>query len=347
MKKYNYIDLVKTIAMFMVIAAHCALFYSDNQYWLVSAEEENIPCIWISNTLLVSAVPIFVFCAGFLLQLSLQKKNIGVVDLMKKKAVRLIIPYYVYGALWLVPTYTFFDIPNYGRNVGDSLIDGYKSMFLGIFTDVAWFLLMLFWVTTIWILLRRLLEKRNLIYGAVAAVIMYFAAHFCLIRIDYFKLSQIDIYIPVFFIGAAFFYVADYIYEAVPKWILITGSLCGIIVCVFLAQLSTEVYAIDCILKIVSPVLFLTCSMGLCHINVIEKLEKTSVYNWLRKNSMYIYLFQVPTVYVIFRKLYPIIGSHALLCFFIMFLLTTLLDMVLTWIYVLIRKRILQFVHLQ
>lgn len=344
MKKYNYIDLVKTLAMFLVIAVHCALFYGGNQYWLVNAEQDSIPCRWISNTILVSAVPIFVFCAGFLLQLSLQKKNISIVNLIKKKAVRLLIPYYVFGALWLVPTYTFLDIPSYGRNVGDSLIDGYKAMFLGVFTDLAWFLLMLFWVTTIWILLSRLLEKRSLIYGTVAAVVMYFIAHFCLMRVDYFKLSQIDIYIPVFFVGAAFFYVADYIYDAIPKWILIIGSLSGIIVCVFLAQLSTEVYVIDCILKIVSPVLFLTCSMGLCHTNAIKKLEKTFAYNWLRRNSMYIYLLQAPGVYIVFRKLYPIIGSNAVFCFFMMFILTTLLDIVLTWIYVLIRKKLLQLV---
>lgn len=324
--------------MFLVIAVHCALFYSGNQYWMVNAEEKSILCRWISNAILVSAVPIFVFCAGFLLQLSLQKKNVSIAGLIKKKAVRLLIPYYVFGILWLVPNYTFWDIPNYGRNVGDSLLAGYKSMFLGIFTDMAWFLLMLFWVTLIWVLLNRLLEKGNLIYGAVAAIVLYFLAHFCLTQVDYYKLSQIDIYILVFFAGAVFFYVAENIYHAVSKWILISGSLGGIIVCVFLAQLSTEVYAIDCILKIVSPVLFVTCSMGLCHTNVIKKLERTSAYDWLRKNSMYIYLFQTPGVYIMFRKLYPIIGSNAMLCFFMTFILATLLDIALTWLYVLIKK---------
>ena len=59
------------------------------------------------------------------------------VGLIRKKTVRLLIPYFVYGTLWLVPTYTFFDIPNFGRDKGASLLDGYIAMALGKFSDVA------------------------------------------------------------------------------------------------------------------------------------------------------------------------------------------------------------------
>ena len=114
-----------------------------------------------------------------------------------------------------------------------------------------------------------------------------------------------------------------------------------IIACVFLAQLSTEIYIMECILKIVIPILFLTFSMGLCRIKEVGKLEETAVYNWLRKNSLYIYLLQAPGVYIVFGIIYPLIGSNALLCFFVLFILTTLLDVILTLIYVFIKERIL------
>ena len=341
MKKYNYIDFMKTMAMFLVIVAHCALFFSGNEFWLIKADQESILLRWISKFVVLSVVPIFTFAAGFLLQLSLQKNKGSIVDLIRKKAVRLLIPYFIYGTLWLVPTYTFFDIPSFGRDKGDSLIDGYKAMALGEFSDVAWFLLMMFWVTVIWILLNGLLRKANLIYGAMVSVVLYFAVHFFLGQIDYYKISQIDIYIIVFFVGAAFFYISDVVYNNVSKWILIVGSLIGIIACVLLAHLSTEIYIIECILKIVIPVLFLTFSMGLCRTKVVGKLEKTVVYNWLRKNSLYIYLLQAPGVYIVFGIIYPLIGSNALLCFFVLFILTTLLDVILTRIYVFIKEKIL------
>ena len=341
MKKYNYIDFVKTITMFLVIVAHCTLFFSGNEFWFIKAEQESIVLRWISKFVVLSVVPIFTFASGFLLQLSLQKNKGSIVDLIRKKAVHLCIPYFIYGILWLVPTYTFFDIPSFGRDKGASLIDGYKAMALGQFSDVAWFLLMLFWVTLIWILLKELLKKENLIYGAMVSVVLYFAAHFFLGQIDYYKISQIDIYIIVFFVGAAFFYVSDIVYNTVPEWLLIVGSLVGMIPCVFLAQLSTERYILECILKIVIPVLFLTFSMGLCRTNVIVKLEETAVYNWLRKNSLYIYLLQAPGVYIVFGIIYPIIGSNALLCFLLLFILTTLIDVILTLIYVFIKGKIL------
>lgn len=347
MNKYNYIDFVKTIAMFLVIVAHCTLFFSDNEFWFIKAEQESIVLSWISKFVVLSVVPIFTFASGFLLQLSLQKNKVSIVDLIRKKAVHLFIPYFIYGILWLVPTYTFFDIPSFGRDKGASLIDGYKAMALGQFSDVAWFLLMLFWVTVIWILLKELLRKENLIYGAMVSAVLYFVMHFYLGQIDYYKISQIDIYIIVFFVGAAFFYVSDIVYNTAPKWLLIVGSLVGMIPCVFLAQLSTERYILECILKIVIPVLFLTFSMGLCRTNVIGKLEKTAVYNWLRKNSLYIYLLQAPGVYIVFGIIYPLIGSNALLCFLVLFTLTTLIDVILTLITVFIKEKILHVLALK
>lgn len=270
MKKYNYIDFMKTMAMFLVIVAHCALFFSGNEFWFIKAEQESILLRWVSKFVVLSVVPIFTFASGFLL--------------------------------------------------------------------------MMFWVTVIWILLNGLLRKANLIYGAVVSVVLYFAVHFFLRQIDYYKISQIDIYIIVFFVGAAFFYVSDVVYNNVSKWILIVGSLVGIIACVFLAQLSTQIYIIEYVLKIVIPVLFLTLSMGLCRIKEVRKLEETGVYNWLCKNSLYIYLLQAPGVYIVFGIIYPLIGSSPLLCFLVVFILTTLLDVILTLIYLFFKEKILHII---
>ncbi len=338
MKKYNYIDFMKTMAMFMVIVAHCTLFFSDNEFWPIKADQESVLLRWICNFVVLSVVPIFTFAAGFLLQLSLQKNKDSMAGLIRKKAVRLLIPYYIYGTLWLVPTYTFFDIPSYGRDKGASLIEGYKAMALGEFSDVAWFLLMLFWITLVWILLKGLLKKENLVYGAIVSFILFFIVHICLTEVYYFKISQI--YVVVFFAGAAFFYISDVIYNNVSKWILIVGSLIGIAVCVCLAQISTKISSVEYILRVVIPVIFAFFAMGLCRTKAIGKLEETAVYKWFRKNSLYIYLLQAPGVYIVFKIVYPLIGSHAVLCFLVMFTLTTLIDVILTSIYVFIKKRI-------
>ena len=283
---------MKTTAMFMVIVAHCALFFSGNEFWLIRADQESEILRWISNFVVLAVIPIFTFATGFLLKLSLQKNKDGIVGLIKKKAVRLLIPYFIYGTLWLVPTYTLFNIPNFGRDKGASLIDGYKAMALGKFSDVAWYLLMMFWVTVIWILLNRLLKKENLIYGAIASVVLYFAAHFLLAQLIITK------YLKLIFI-----------------------LLC------FLLEQPFSTYQMQCQTKLV------------------KKMEKTAVYSWLCKNSLYIYLLQAPGAYIVFKIVYPLIGSNAFLCFLVQFIATTLFDVILTLIFVFIKKRLL-FVHI-
>lgn len=339
MKKYDYIDLMKMIGMFLVIAAHCTLFFSGNQFWLIRAEQENAVLRWLSGFFVAASVPIFVFSAGFLMPISLLKlnSNISILNLIEKKAVRLLVPYYIYGALWLVPTYTLFDIPSYGRAESASLLNGYIEMALGRFSDVAWFLMMLFWVTLIWLLLYRLLMRDRLIYGAAAAFVLYLAAHFLLNQADLFKLSQIDVYIIVFYLGAAFFYMSDKINEHASPGFLVFGSLAGIAGCLCLIQLSNRYYLSELVVKTVSPVLFMTLSMGLCKTDIIRYLESTAIYKWLRNNSFYLYLLQMPGVYIIFRLIHPLLGSNSVLCCIMLFILTVLSDILVTFAFTRLR----------
>ena len=74
-------------------------------------------------------------------------------------------------------------------------------------------------------------------------------------------------------------------------------------------------------------------------------MEKTAVYSWLCKNSLYIYLLQAPGVYILFGILYPVIGSHPMLCFGVMFILTTVSDVMITLLYVFIKEKIMYILH--
>lgn len=104
------------------------------------ADYENGTATYLCNILNFTVVPIFVFCSGFLFQTSMQNKKTGIPATILKRTKRLLIPLFLYGLLWLVPTYTAFDIPAYGRPEGTSLLSGYKAMLLGQFCDLSWFL---------------------------------------------------------------------------------------------------------------------------------------------------------------------------------------------------------------
>lgn len=98
-------------------------------------------------------------------------------------------------------------------------------------------------------------------------------------------------------------------------------------------------------IKNCQPILVLTFTMGLCRTKAAGKLETTAVYQWLRKNSLYLYLLQAPGVYILFGILYPVIGSNPVLCFGVMFILTTVSDVIITLIYVFMKDKIIYILH--
>ena len=337
MKKYNYIDLAKTIAMFLVILFHSLLFFTDNPHWLFTADYRNDTATFLSNILNCTVVPLFVFCSGFLFQLSTQKREMSTGANILKRAKRLLLPYFLYRIFWLVPTYSIFDIPAYGRPKGSSLIYSYKSMLIGQFNDVSWFLAMLFWVSIIWIILRKFLKKERIIIGAIVAIALYFITHQLLAEMNYYALNEIDIYIVIFFVGASFFWITDKIYErSIPVLLLI--SIPGILICAILAQYASLNYWLYSVVAIIMPVVMIIFTMGLCKCAFMGKIGNTRIYKWLLKHNMDIYLMQAPGMYLSFMMVYPAVGWNCFLCVVICYIVTIAIDFVIVWLLTCVRS---------
>ena len=91
-----------------------------------------------------------------------------------------------------MPLYTLFDISCWGREYGDSWLESYKSMALGVFSDHLWFLLMLYWVSLVFILMIPLLRKDLIIVmGLITLGLAVVIELFC--TFEYYKS---DIHIP-------------------------------------------------------------------------------------------------------------------------------------------------------
>lgn len=337
MKKYNYIDLARTITMFGVMLNHILLFFSNNPFWYIYADEENDIAVYLCEILNVTVVQIFVLCSGFLFQASMQKKEIRLIDNIVKRTKRLLLPFFMYGIFWLVPTYTIFDIPTSGRPKGTSLIDGYKAMLLGQFCDVSWFLLMLFWVTIVWILLKDLLKKKRIIIGAAATVVLFLASHYLLADMNFYKLNQIDIYLVIFFVGASFYWIADRVNE-LSVTVLMRISVLGMALCAIFAPYSSEAYWLYCVLAVAMPVNMVIFAMGICKLEMQSRIENTQIYKWLLKHNMDIYLMQAPGMYLSFWLIYPLVGKNCALCVSIIFVVTVFIDFILVALLTYIRK---------
>lgn len=336
-RKYDYVDLMKTIAMFLVMLFHILLCFSHNPYWFVYADYENEAATFLCNILSCTVVPIFVFCSGFLFQTSLQRKNIKTTTAILNRGKRLLIPYFLYTIIWLVPTYTIFDIPVKGRMQGASLFEGYRSMLLGQFSDVAWFLSMLFWVSLIWTLFRKFLAKERFLMGSITTIILYFLAHNLLSNAAYYSINQLDIYIVIFFVGASFFWITDQI-EKLSLPILMLLSISGIAICTVLAQYAASNYWLTCLLAVVMPLLAALFAIGLCKFRLYASMAKTPQYKWLLTHNMDIYLLQAPAMYVTFLTFYPLVGKNCFLCVLLSYLATILIDFILVALLTYLKK---------
>lgn len=323
--------------MFAVIMNHIMFFYSDNPFWYIYADEKNDIAVYLCQIFNFTVIPVFVFCSGLLFQASIQKKQTRLLDNIVKRAKRLLLPFLVYGIFWLVPTYTILDIPAFGRPKGTSLLDGYKAMLSGHFCDVSWFLLMLFWVTLIWILLKELLKKERIVIGAAATVVLYLVFHYLLVDVDFYKINQIDIYLVIFFAGASFYWIADRLNELSFRGLMLL-SVIGVAICVILAPYSSVTYWLYCILTVVMPICMVMFAMGICKSKMQSRVENTNLYKWLLVHNMDIYLLQAPGMYLSFWLVDSLIGQNFALCVIVAFIVTILIDFVLVILLTNMRK---------
>ena len=158
-KRFDYISDLKTICLIGVVLGHCLLFYAGNPFFPETADFISSGAVLTGAFLDAALISSFVFCSGFLFANSISRKNRTVMQSLAERTKRLLIPYYIYGALWIVPLYTFFNIKCFGRPENAGYLEGYKYMLLGCFSDHLWFLWMLFWVSSAFILMKPLLTR--------------------------------------------------------------------------------------------------------------------------------------------------------------------------------------------
>ncbi|MEE5993527.1 MAG: acyltransferase [Oscillospiraceae bacterium] len=330
-KNFGYISNIKTISLVGVVLFHCMLFYADNPFFPESADFASPVVEFLCNIFDASLIASFVFCSGFLYAYSISYKKRTLTESIIERAKRLIIPYYLYGAFWVVPLYTFFNINTFGRPEGAGYLTGYKFMLLGCFADHLWFLWMLFWVSLIFILMKPLLQKKYLPAVFLMTVILSLIDQIFLADVSYFKISQIAPYLLCFFFGIVFYFFLDKI-EQLPVWAMFLLSGLMLIGCLFYGKAAEIHFALGWLCKISSAFMTFFLFLALERIGVSKNFEKRKLWQYTAKHSMQIYLLNCPFMYLYFRLLYPIIGQNVFLCVLINFVLCMLSLYIAVWI---------------
>lgn len=142
MKREETIDLLRALAIFVMIFLHVAArFYSDKTVFF----------LW---DIAHFAVPIFVFCSGYIFfERELKKENFSSLVFFKKRFLKLLVPYYIFLLIYFV--IVFFTQPQF---LTRSFIIGSLTLTGGI--DINWLVLLFIQLTLVLILMRYLILKR-------------------------------------------------------------------------------------------------------------------------------------------------------------------------------------------
>ena len=232
--------------------------------------------------------------------------------MLKNKVKRLIWPYFIYGALWLVPLYTFFDMPSWGRPLHADFLSGFLAMCMGVFTDHLWFLLALFWATLFFIVIRNLLDGKKLIVAGALTVIAAACIELFLSDIPYYCIGQTGPFFIVFFVGILLYHFN----EKIEKW---NSKIYCIISLALFAVLGLIIYlnihntVISYIESISGALLFYFIFMAVSRTSFSDKLNQSRFYNFCESHSMNIYLLNCPFMQIYFLLLNPLIGTNVYL----------------------------------
>ena len=312
-RSFETVKDIKIISLLLIILSHCMFFYDDNPFFVYKAEIYSPSVSYAVGILDSTLVAAYVFCAGFLFARSQDRHDRPVPTVLKGRVKRLLVPYYVYGALWLVPLYTYFDIVAFGRPEHAGYLEGYRTMALGQFSEQLWFLWMLFDISVIFAFMRKLINRNRLVATGLITLAAALVVSLFLQNFPYIKLSQIAPYLLCYFAGVC-------VYRCRKKIDSVSPRICILIVAVLFAALCVYMYydpqhwAFAYIQKPLGALLhfFLFCSV--VSTGTWEKFKASKVFGYFEKFQMDFYLLHMPFPILIFRLLDPYIGKQPWLC---------------------------------
>lgn len=197
------ISLIRVLCILTVVFFHCygMMFYES---FFPATIERYRALYWNLNqyVLINIAMPMFVFISGYLFKFLL---GIGKYptwgNLLKKKGLRIILPYFVFGIFFMIV-----------RNDFDWI-----TLFKGLYWHL-WFLPMLFWNFILGYFVNRLIKDKSGICKILVLLILYVGTWFPRFLPNIFGSYYISKYFFWFYGGMLLYEYKDVVYEKIKRY---------------------------------------------------------------------------------------------------------------------------------
>ncbi|MDR3319557.1 MAG: acyltransferase [Desulfovibrio sp.] len=298
----NHIALLKTICLAGVIFLHAALpFTAPGRFWRFYAERQSAfaeeLCFW--GGLII--IPSFMLASGYLAALSGNRQSRSVIGQIVNRAKRLLVPWFFLTVFWMVPLYTFFDLPAFNRPEGFTLVRTYRVGLSGLFTDHLWFLLTLFWVSCFWAIIQPLAKRFSVLSGLAFAIAAALLMNDYGRGLTWYAVWETDGPLVWFVLGCVLFRYRERMERSAARRPL---TLFAVNAALFVVLARNGVQ---------TPLLhWITCALGaLAAFQICLHLARhyktfrdIRLYSYFEDNAFRFYLFHVPGAYLTFKILF-------------------------------------------
>lgn len=270
---------IRAIAITFIVFGHSIILYSKQ--WGIYTTNVNAPILEIIKDIINSfQLELFFALSGFLFYRSVMKQE-RVLDFVKKKISRLIIPYYFIAFLWMDPIKFILSTPGFA-NFRDTISScSHQLIFSSGSTGHLWFLPTLFFIFVFSFIYMTKIYKHNI--GAILTLFfILISSHYIGFHIPgYFQLNNILRYAIFFFMGYLLYYINTCVELSKYKKILALSC----IILSFCRIITVYIHIIY--------ILFLIFCIYTFIPNKTNKYTQT-----ISDNSFGIYLFHSPLIYI-------------------------------------------------
>lgn len=292
-------DWVRILATFFVVVGHSAYVVMEVQYGRIDFLErvsEWSPVYYSSSLLQFFGrmagwvykfhMPLFFILSGAVLRL----KPIESIDLFcKRKFMRLVIPYYLCGLLFMIPMKYLG-----GFYSTENLQPAFYHFWIGTDSGHLWFLLALFWCMVVFVLIHKLLIHlgctSDTVRLMVCGVIQLFA-------------NDMPIHVLKFHVGLRyiFWFALGYYFAAARKRQEKMHTVILKFIVLSMVMIADEKCNLIYDKFVILAGSYWTYALALCLSKLLGVIERTVGYKIIVRNLFYIYLFHDPLEYVILR----------------------------------------------
>lgn len=291
-KVYEY-DILRIIAIFMVVIGHSAYTTIATSFGGVNyLLPENISGAYYSNVFIILRflsgwvykfhMPLFFLLSGAVYKI-VEKPDESLDTLVVSKVKRLIIPYFLAGALFMFPIKLWCNFYN-----SQSIFLALGEFWKGVDSGHLWFLLALFWCFILFYICNKYVGKKSIFLLLILSFIMQ----------QYYTIINVNICEFQKGVSYLFWFSLGYCFELKRKKINVTSKWIFFIVCVTLMIMDyLNGYFLDEFVSIIiySFAMYLLADLIYTY---FYKIVNTELYNIVSRNAMFIYLFHDPLEYV-------------------------------------------------